>query len=328
MIYDVLIVGAGISGLKAATDLQGLGASVLVLEKSRGLGGRAATRRWEGLPVDHGAQFFTVRTPEFSQQVETWLDAGVCHEWARGFHQYRSGVFINPPATPHPRYACREGMSALGKSLALAGGVKVECQAKVVNAQCRGDVWTVGVEDGPEWRARSLVVTTPPAQTAALLGSSLSDGVEEIRRLSCRPCLAVVVKLPRRDLPWCGIQCDDDTVAWIGHDTSKRPDLHEGSTIVVVHAAADFSAAHYNDPGDMLVRKILSSAAKIADLDLLSEDYFFHRWRYALPGETGRVDGAVRWDGPAPLVLAGDTWAGGKIEGAWHSGRKAAQTLR
>ena len=58
MIYDVLLLGAGLSGLKAARDLHAAGKSVLVLDKGRGVGGRAATRRWDGTPVDHGAQFF------------------------------------------------------------------------------------------------------------------------------------------------------------------------------------------------------------------------------------------------------------------------------
>jgi predicted NAD/FAD-dependent oxidoreductase len=50
------------------------------------------------------------------------------------------------------------------------------------------------------------------------------------------------------------------------------------------------------------------------------------RWRYALgpaaDGELARV-----FPGPPPLVLAGDAIAGGKIEGAWLSGRAAAQAL-
>ena len=327
MIYDVLIVGAGISGLKAAADLQARGASVLVLEKSRGLGGRAATRRWDNLPVDHGAQFFTARTQEFGEQVGAWLSEGVCHEWTRGFHQYCGGAVIEPGGKPHPRYACRDGMSALGKALASAGGVKVELQAKVMNTQRRGDIWVVGTEDGYEWRARALVVTAPPAQSAALLENSLGDQVETIRRQYCRPCLAVAVKLPRRELAWRGIQCQDNAIAWIGNDTSKRPELHEGATILVVHASADFSAARYDDPADLVVPEILQAAAKIAGTELPAEDCFFHRWRYALPDDMAHADDAMRWSFPAPLVLAGDAWAGGKIEGAWRSGRKAAEIL-
>jgi predicted NAD/FAD-dependent oxidoreductase len=101
MIYDVAIVGAGLSGLSAARYLVAQGLNVVIVEKSQGVGGRAATRRIH-LPdgtvllVDHGAQFFTARDPLFQAQVSTWLSQGVCFEWATGFHTW-DGVSLNPP---------------------------------------------------------------------------------------------------------------------------------------------------------------------------------------------------------------------------------------
>jgi predicted NAD/FAD-dependent oxidoreductase len=50
------------------------------------------------------------------------------------------------------------------------------------------------------------------------------------------------------------------------------------------------------------------------------------RWRYALGTKAGGELARVI-SGPEPLVLAGDAIAGGKIEGAWLSGRAAAQAL-
>ena len=60
MTERVAIVGAGVAGLAAARRLAGHGIPVTVLEKSRGLGGRCATRRVrtgsDELRFDHGAQ--------------------------------------------------------------------------------------------------------------------------------------------------------------------------------------------------------------------------------------------------------------------------------
>ena len=50
----VAVIGAGISGLVAARDLVSSGHEVLVIEKSRGLGGRMAARRAEDTVLDHG----------------------------------------------------------------------------------------------------------------------------------------------------------------------------------------------------------------------------------------------------------------------------------
>ena len=78
-----IVVGAGISGLLAASSLQREGWDVTVLDKSQGVGGRMATRRVGGGTFDHGAQFFTVRGERFWELVEGWLEAGVAAEWTR-----------------------------------------------------------------------------------------------------------------------------------------------------------------------------------------------------------------------------------------------------
>ena len=59
---DVLIVGAGLAGLCAARELQRAGRSICVLDKARGVGGRLASRRMGDAVLDHGAQYFTVRS--------------------------------------------------------------------------------------------------------------------------------------------------------------------------------------------------------------------------------------------------------------------------
>ena len=59
--YDVVIVGAGLTGLTAAAECQKKGLSVLLLEGRHRLGGRTYTRKetWGGLQtyVDYGAHF-------------------------------------------------------------------------------------------------------------------------------------------------------------------------------------------------------------------------------------------------------------------------------
>ena len=70
---DVVIVGAGLAGLLLARELQTRGRRPVLLEKSRGPGGRLATKRVEGVVFDQGAQFFTARTPRFAAEIEAWL---------------------------------------------------------------------------------------------------------------------------------------------------------------------------------------------------------------------------------------------------------------
>ena len=55
------IIGSGLSGLTLANHLKDE-FDVTVFEKSRGVGGRLATRRVDTYAFDHGAQYFTART--------------------------------------------------------------------------------------------------------------------------------------------------------------------------------------------------------------------------------------------------------------------------
>ena len=66
----VAIVGAGLAGLACARVLFGAQHAVTVLEKSRGVGGRIATRRVGRLAFDHGAQYLMVRDAGFRDYME------------------------------------------------------------------------------------------------------------------------------------------------------------------------------------------------------------------------------------------------------------------
>jgi len=64
--WDVVIIGAGVSGLSAACELRKSGLSILVLEARDHIGGRAWTRHEPGLsaPIELGAEFIHGRVPE------------------------------------------------------------------------------------------------------------------------------------------------------------------------------------------------------------------------------------------------------------------------
>ena len=327
-VYDVLIIGGGIAGLTAARELRAPGRRVLVLEKSRGLSGRAATRRWNGLPVDHGAQFFTARSPEFIAQTDDWLQRGVCFEWCRGLHRSTDCGPEAPLGDDHPRYACRGGMSALGRDIAGEDTSFLLRETRVNAVKRDGDLWEVGSEDGRTFVGRALIMTPPPPQSVALLGAPAPDAAAILGQIPVAPCLALAARYSRLELPWCGIQAPDHPiVSWIGNDTSKRPDLHPDATIVVIHADPAFSAENFGREETVVTRQLLQSASLVARVDLESPaECFLQRWRYALGPERSGPP-ALRFAGTAPLILAGDAIAGGKIEGAWQSGREAAQLL-
>ena len=86
----IAIIGAGLSGLVLARRLASR-ADVRVFEKSRGPGGRAATRRVGDYSFDHGTQFFTARTRPFRAFLEPLRAAGVVADWPARFAELDDG---------------------------------------------------------------------------------------------------------------------------------------------------------------------------------------------------------------------------------------------
>lgn len=68
-VVDILVLGAGMCGLGAATSLREMGHRMVVLDKSRGVGGRLAGRRFGGATFDMGPS---------TSRVVVWPSLRVC----------------------------------------------------------------------------------------------------------------------------------------------------------------------------------------------------------------------------------------------------------
>ena len=139
---DYLVIGAGLSGLACARGLARSGASVQVLEKSRGVGGRCATRRLEGQPVDLGVTFLHGTSRRLIAALET-LEASERVEWPRRV------VGDGPPCAPGAldpdavQLALRSGVNAFPK--ALAQGLDVQREQTAVSIVPASWGWTPSI---------------------------------------------------------------------------------------------------------------------------------------------------------------------------------------
>src|SRR6476646_2117972 len=80
---DVVVVGAGLAGLRCARVLQDAGRDVVVLESADEVGGRIRTDRVDGFLVDRG---FQVLNPAYPA-VRRWIDVD-----ALGLQPFGAGV--------------------------------------------------------------------------------------------------------------------------------------------------------------------------------------------------------------------------------------------
>lgn len=81
--YDVIVIGAGIAGLKAALELKDAEKSVLILEARDRVGGRAKLGEICGQPIDHGGQWLGAQQPRFREQAEA-LNIQIYPQYLKG----------------------------------------------------------------------------------------------------------------------------------------------------------------------------------------------------------------------------------------------------
>ncbi|HBX59081.1 MAG TPA: NADP transhydrogenase subunit alpha, partial [Methylophaga sp.] len=80
----IAIIGSGLAGLTLAHQLQPY-ADIHLFEKAQRAGGRLASRTAGLFQFDHGAQFFTVKTPRFAEFIQPLIKKQVIERWDAHF---------------------------------------------------------------------------------------------------------------------------------------------------------------------------------------------------------------------------------------------------
>ncbi len=323
--YDVVIVGAGLSGLMAGRQLAHTGLSVIIIEREPVAGGRLATWRSGSDRADIGAQFFTVRTAEFGAIIEQWLAAGWVKEWSRG---WSDGSLLVDRPDGYPRYIADGGFAGLADRLSTGLPIHYATELRVVITD--RDRWCVTTADDKQFSTHSLILTMPVPQSLGILnagGIELPDTTRQaLTSIQYGSCLCGVFAVDVDiELPEPGaLQRPGRPVAWVADN--RRKGLASTEQILTVHADPIASAKWWAETDESV------SAWMAAELELLlSRDATFRpvaikRWPYAVPFSV-YPERCLVLRTSAPLILAGDAFDGPRVEGAALSGMAAADAL-
>ena len=313
-----IILGAGLAGLSAARELRSKGEQVELVDKGRGVGGRLATRRIGQARLDHGAQFFTTRGGVFTDLIAEAVEAGVVAEWCRGFGEQDG----------YPRYRGDQGMTSLAKWMASDLDLRLGLEVDRIETS-DGVVRFLGHDGGTIAQGDTAIVTAPIPQMLGLfdrgnvrVGDSLDAQLRASNYFATLALLAVVDGEPAIDEPG-GMQLESGPFTFIADNLRKGISPVRALTF---HAEHDYSLRRFDDDPEHVHAELVEFASPWIGNATVVESQL-KKWRYAgpvkpLPEPTYLVE-----SNGAPILLAGDAFAGPKVEGAFMSGYAAARRI-
>jgi renalase len=333
--FDIAVIGAGVAGLTCAQQLHQAGYRVVVVEKSRGLGGRLATRRLQGTHADHGVCYLKSKDDRFKALLTTLLDRSILQTWTDTIYELNAeGQLIAPPeADRYPRYVSPTGISTIAKFLGT--GLTIHLNQRVEAIRLTNQTWELQFElDGTRSSiTATAIISAIPATQAVTLLESIPEAEEVLARLrsiqfsACISAIAVYSPQDLSAIPWKGVtSIHDPEIGWVGLDSSKQNSPSQ--PVVVVQSTAAFANRHLETSNlHPIGQTLLNRAAQFLEPWLATPEILqVHRWRYAFPINP-LTETFLSANTTPPLLFTGDWCGGNRVESAFLSGLAAAKQI-
>jgi predicted NAD/FAD-dependent oxidoreductase len=328
------VIGAGIAGATCARALSAAGVSVHVVDKSRGAGGRLATRRVEWLDpqgqrriarFDHGAPAFTASGAEFRRFLATAFQPDALAQWRPALAAgSRPLDDAGPMWLPQPDMPslCR----ALLRDIPTSWSFAVD---RLLQGPLGWQIESAGLSLPGHFDA--VVLALPPAQAAPLLAAHRRDWAQRASIALMQPCwtLMGVARRTVRDLHWDAARPEQGPLAWVMRNDARpgrEPSVDEAHW--VAHARAGWTRQHLEQPADWVQRQMQSAMQECLGEPIEWQHVAVHRWRYAMPQPSSAASARpCWWDGARGLGVCGDFLGGTGVEGAWQSAQALIEAL-
>ena len=342
---SVAIVGAGMAGASAAAALHKAGLAVTLFEKSRGPSGRMSTRRTDHWQADHGAQYFTAKSPAFQAEVQTWCQEGWAALWKgriakldlikgrpQGKEDSTQDNLVFEPTTPTLRYVGTPRMTSIVAS--MLAPLTLNSQTTITGAQRINGKWQLSSKEHGELSQAfdTLVWAIPRPQLEPFEELFPNSWQQTLSSIQFAPCWAVMAGYDRPlKLPFDGLfvgSPEDQAkghspLAWVARTLSKPG--RTGEETWTLHASHAFTRDHLQtkpeDMADHLTQAFSQLGAPQPTWALA------HRWLYALAESKSAQRPVCLWDTPTGLGICGDWLTDGRVEGAWQSGTSLARQV-
>ena len=189
-----------------------------------------------------------------------------------------------------------------------------------------GGKWEVVCESGKTFSGSELLLTPPVPQTLDLIKTFSEDLAGKLGEITYHPCIALLATLQSECLlPAPGfmreVNADIFTIA-----DNQRKGISPEQAAVTIHATSEFSRLHWDAPDAEISEKLWGQAAPWVGARAF--EIQVKRWKFSEPKTIFRerffqLDAGVS----QRLFCAGDAFGGPRVEGAFLSGRAAAEKI-
>ena len=323
MNIPIAIIGTGIAGLSAAHTLQAAGHAVQLFDKSRGSGGRMASKRSDAGALDLGAQYFTARDRHFVEAVQQWKAHGWVGQWSpRLYHSHQGQLSVSPDE--QERWVGVPRMSSICR--AMLAGLPVQFSCRITEVFRGEQHWSLLDAEGNSHGPFSHVIVATPAPQATALLSAAPKLASAAASVVMEPTWAVALAFAaplQTEVEGCFVH--DSPLDWLARNRSK-PGRDTAMDTWVLHASSQWSKQHLDLDKEAVIEQLQGAFAELIGCTVPAASFSLaHRWLYARPAAAHQW--GVLADTDLGLYACGDWCLSGRVEGAWLSGQEAARRI-
>ena len=321
---NIAIIGAGITGVTLANLLQKK-YNLTVFEKSRGVGGRMATRRAEPYQFNHGAQYFKIENKEFKDFVQPLMVNKIIKPLKANQIKILNKKVIKRTKIYNQQYFTADSkMNSVVKCL-INNNFSIKLLCKIEKILKENDNWFIIDSDkvsyGPyDW----LFITIPPNQAIEILYSNFKY-LDIIKKIKMRSCYSLMLGFDEiKEFDFDTALFLDEDVQWLS--ISKKILEQKEYYNLLINSSYNFAEQNINGNKDKISDYLIKQVSDILKCKLNNYEHkALHFWKYAMSEKNNNLGSLI--DEDLKVIVCGDWCMNGKVEGGFLSAKNAANKL-
>ena len=302
MNFDVIIVGAGLSGSYLAREIKELGLNTLIIEKSKGIGGRFSTKPVGKGLADYGCQYLKPKTKELSELIQSLKNKNLIK---------KSNILQDDEAFIAPY-----GMNKIPQYLSL--GVSTLLNQKVSSIKKTSNNWEIKTNSFL-LKSKILVLTMPINQVSELL--KVSDlAITDMPTADYKSFYTITFQ--NMDTIGSKPVLKNDFAPWICNNFLKGLSIDQNTLTVNINEELSNTLLNKDDnkKHELIKRHLKESGFKNFSF------YNLHYWKYAFTEGQNNITNYFNEDNM--LAICGDSFSVGQADGAVVSSQKTFEKIR